>query len=83
MSKDEWKKRVTVKILGEEYVISSPSSSRHMYEVADYIDKLMIELRDKYPRMSLQKIAVLASLNLASDLLSLQRERRDKKDRKR
>lgn len=83
MSNDEWKQRVTVKILGEEYVISSPSSSRHMYEVAEYLDKLMMDLREKYPRMSMQKIAVLASLNLASDLLSLQRERRNKKDRKR
>ncbi|MDO9535505.1 MAG: cell division protein ZapA [Bacillota bacterium] len=83
MSKDEWKKRVIVKILGEEYVISSPSSSGHMHEVAEHIDKLMIELCEKYPRMSMQKIAVLASLNLASDLLSLQRDRRDKKDRKR
>jgi cell division protein ZapA len=83
MNKDEWKKRVTVKILGEEYVISSPSSSRHMHEVAAYIDKLMMDLCEKYPRMSMQKIAVLASLNLASDLLTLQRERRDKKDRKR
>jgi len=54
-----------------------------MYEVAECIDKLMIELREKYPRMSMQKIAVLASLNLASDLLTLQRERKDKKDRKR
>jgi cell division protein ZapA len=83
MSNDEWKKRVIVKIMGEEYVISSPNSSSHMYEVAEYIDKLMTDLFEKYPRMSMQKIAVLASLNLASDLLTLQRERRDRKDRKR
>jgi cell division protein ZapA (FtsZ GTPase activity inhibitor) len=39
----------------------------------------MNELREKYPAMSIQKIAILASLNLASDLLLLRKQGKGKR----
>jgi len=75
----EEKKRVVVEILGEEYIIRSSSSIEHMLEVGRYVDRLMRELKEKYPGLSLQKIAILAALNLASDLLSLRKQGKHRK----
>ena len=77
MSGEEEKRRVVVKIMGEEYVLRSSQSREHMLEVGERVNRLMTELSEKYPRMSKQKIAVLTSLNLASDLLSLIEENRE------
>lgn len=72
------KKRLTVKILGEEYAIRGPFSPEHMLEAGSYVNNLMQDLVEKYPRISMQKIAILASLNLASDLLTLREKGKDK-----
>lgn len=79
MTEEQEKKRVTISILGQKYVIRSPSSHKHISEVEGHVNALMKELSEKYPRMSRQKIAVLASLNLASDLLSLKKEKKRKR----
>ncbi len=79
MAVEERKKRVVIEILGEEYIIRSSSSSEHVLEVGRYVNRLMKELSEKYPRMSVQKIAILASLNLASDLLSLRKQEKHRK----
>ena len=63
------KKRVIVKIMGAEYVLRSSNSPEHMLEVGEHVNLLMEDLAEKHPTMSMQKIAVLASMNLASDLL--------------
>jgi cell division protein ZapA len=78
MTANEGKRRVVIEILGEEYIIRSSTSSEHVQEVGRYVDRLMNELREKYPGMSIQKIAILASLNLASDLLSLRKQGKGK-----
>lgn len=83
MVAEEGKKRVVIEILGEEYIIRSSSSTEHVLEVSRYVNRLMKELRDKYPTMSIQKIAILAALNLASDLLSMRKQERQGKHKKR
>ena len=70
------KKRVVLDILGDEYVVRSTSSPEHVQEVGRHVNRLLQELLEKYPRVSLQKIAILAALNLASDLLPLQKKGR-------
>lgn len=79
MTEEQEKKRVTLDILGEKYIIRSPSSHKHIFEVERYVNSLMKELSDKYPRIGLHRIAVLTSLNLASDLLSLKKEKKKKR----
>lgn len=68
------KKRVTVNIMGEEHVLRATSSPEHLKKVARHVEKIMQELADNNPYMSRHKIAVLASMNLADELLRLKEE---------
>lgn len=63
------KNRVTVTILGEEYIIRGSSMPASMEKAAQYVDRLMRSLADKNQQMSSYKIAVLAAINLADELL--------------
>lgn len=74
---DKAKNRVTVKIMGEEYILRGSSSTDDMYRVGRYVDQLMKSLAEQNIHMSKQKIAVLAALNLADELLKLKEGRKD------
>lgn len=65
------KNRVTISILGEEYVLRGSSSAEEMYRVGNYVDSLMKTLSENNIQMSRHKIAVLAALNLADELFKL------------
>ncbi len=73
---DNAKKRVIVKIMGAEYVLKSSNTIEHMLEVGEHVNMLMEELAEQHPTMSMQKIAVLASMNLASELLLHKNQKR-------
>lgn len=73
------KNRVTLDILGEEYIVRSTSPPEHILKVGRYVNRLLQDLWEKYPRVSLQKIAILAALNLASELLPLQKKGKKRK----
>ncbi len=79
MPAGEGKKRVAIEILGEEYVVRSYSSVEHLQEVGKHVNSLMTELAEKYPYMSTHRIAILTSLNIASDLLSLRKQGKHRK----
>lgn len=79
MTIEDGKKRVTLEILGEEYIVRSTSPPEHVLKVGRYVNRLLQELWEKYPRVSLQKIAILAALNLASELLPLQKKNKKRK----
>ncbi len=74
---DKGKNRVAVHILGEEYVLKGSSSTEEMYRVGRYVDQLMKSLAEKNVQMSKQKVAVLAALNLADELLKLKEGRKE------
>ncbi len=69
------KSRVTVYIMGEEYVLRSNSSAERMHSVGRYVDRMMRYLAENNHQMNRQKIAVLAALNLADELLKLKEEK--------
>lgn len=71
------KNRVTVHIMGEEFILRGSSSAEEMYNVGSYVDRLMRSLADRNLQMSRHKIAILAALNLADELLRLKEEIRD------
>lgn len=73
MESDE-KNRISVMIMGEEYVLKGTSSPEEMYNVGRYVDRLMRTLAEKNMQMSRHKIAVLTALNLADELLRLKEE---------
>lgn len=78
---DEGKNRVTVNIMGEEYILRGSSSTEDMYRVGRYVDQLMRSLAEKNAQMSKQRIAVLAALNLADELLKLKKGGNDAPER--
>ncbi len=74
---DKEKNRVTVTIMGEEYILRGSSPPEEMHRVGRYVDRLMKTLSENNIQMSRHKIAVLAALNLADELIRL-REKRQK-----
>lgn len=60
---------ITVKILGKEYRIRSDADAAHVEQVAEYVDRMLSEVQRTTP--DTQDAAILASLNIASELLRL------------
>ena len=68
---------VNVKILEKEYEISCPANERaDLLDSAEVLNGKMREIRDSGKVVGLDRIAVMAALNLANDLLKA----RDKGD---
>ena len=64
---------VTVKILGKDYQIAcSPEEKQDLIDAASHLDVKMKEVREKGNIFGLERIAVMAALNLSHELLSLQ-----------
>jgi cell division protein ZapA (FtsZ GTPase activity inhibitor) len=59
----------TVKILGREYRLRGDAEGERLEEVAAYLDRVMREMLKQVP--DTQDAAVLAALNIASELMSL------------
>ncbi len=69
------KNRIAVSIMGEEYILRGSSSPDEMDRVGRYVDRLMRKLSENNIQMSRHRIAVLAALNLADELLRLKAEK--------
>ncbi len=64
---------VTVNILDREYKLAcEPDERRQLLDAADYLDKNMRELRSQGNMLSTERVAVLAGLNIANELLKNQ-----------
>ncbi len=67
---------VTVRILDREYRVACPPEEREdLMASARHLDQLMREIRDSGKVIGLDRIAVMAALNMAHELLELRRER--------
>lgn len=65
-------KSIAVKILGKEYQISCPEDqTHHLIDAALLLDGRMKEIRSSGRVIGSERIAVMAALNLAHELLSL------------
>jgi len=63
---------VSVRILEKEYQISCPANERtELLDSAEMLNAKMREIRDSGKVVGLDRIAVLAALNMANDLLKL------------
>lgn len=75
---------VTVRIVDREYrVMCTADQRRTLMESALFLDQQMREIRDSGKVSSMDKIAVMAALNLAEEVLKLRQnvlDRRDKVD---
>ena len=66
------KVKTVVKIAGKEYLMASYESEEYMHRVAIYVDRKIQQLEKSYVNLSTSMVAVLASLNIADELLKLQ-----------
>lgn len=71
------KNLVQVQIFGHAYSIRGEADREYILRVAEYVDRKMREITEKLPVASLSKVAILASLNIADELL---KERAKQKD---
>ncbi len=63
------KPSVRVKILDTEYSVTGYEDADYLQQVASYVDRQMRLLREQEADIPLQKVAVLAALNLADELM--------------
>ena len=70
--------QVSVRILDKEYQVACPASERtDLLDSAEILDAKMREIRDTGRIVGLDRIAVMAALNMANDLMHAQ-ERDDR-----
>lgn len=66
--------RVSVRILEKEYQVACPIEERtDLLDAAEYLNGKMREIRDTGSVLGLDRIAVMAALNLANELLKVKR----------
>lgn len=64
---------VTVRILEKEYQVACPAEEKtDLLASADLLNRKMREIRDSGKVVGLDRVAVMAALNLANDLLKSQ-----------
>ena len=64
--------RVSVKILEKEYAVGCPAGERtDLLDAAAFLDKQMREIRESGKVATSDRIAVMAALNIANELLKL------------
>ena len=68
------KSKVTVEISGQNYTIIGDNTEEHIRQVATEVNELINIIRDKYPNVSSGRIAVLAAVNLADELIRMRQE---------
>ena len=66
---------VAVRILDKEYFVGCPPDERNdLLESAEYLNKKMREIRDTGKVVGADRIAVMAALNMANELLRLRKQ---------
>ncbi len=69
---------IKVQILGKEYPIACPADEQHeLLIAARFLDGKMREIRDTGRIIGSERIAVMAGLNIAHELLQLRQDRED------
>ncbi len=70
---NETNAQVSVRILDKEYQVACPASERtDLLDSAEVLNTKMREIRDSGRIVGLDRIAVMAALNMANDLLHAQ-----------
>jgi cell division protein ZapA len=65
--------QVSVRILDKEYKVACPAEERtDLLDSAEILNAKMLEIRDSGRVVGLDRIAVMAALNMANDLLHAQ-----------
>jgi cell division protein ZapA len=63
------KKRIKIKIAGEEFYIFTQEDQEHVNEVTNFVNKRIDELMEKNPHLSKTLSLAMVSMNIADDLI--------------
>lgn len=74
--KDDEITRVTVRIMGEDYILRSDARAEHVRQVAGRVDDKMKEIANTQPQLDLLRVAILTALSLADELLRREKDER-------
>ncbi len=73
-NKGELENRVEVEIFGEGYVLKGAEPPEYLQMLAQYVNKRMRQVVTRNPRLTTAKAAILTALNIADELMKLQKE---------
>jgi cell division protein ZapA len=63
-------KQIDFKVMGREFRVTCPDNEeRQLLEAVAYVDRRMLEMRDKSKVIGLERIAIMTALSIASELL--------------
>jgi cell division protein ZapA len=66
-------KTLQIAIMGREFRVACPEAEQAgLLEAVDYLNKKMLEIRDAGKVIGLERIAIMAALNIAHEFLSTQ-----------
>ncbi len=63
-------KQIDFKVMGREFRVACPENEeRDLLEAVAYVDRRMVEMRDKSKVIGLERIAIMTALAIANELL--------------
>lgn len=68
------KRRTTVSINGQNYVITGKADVSHIHDVASFVDQKMKEMRTRNPYLDKTQLAVLTAVNISDEFLRLKKQ---------
>src|SRR5699024_1147689 len=75
MADDKQHSTLTIRILGRDYPITCPDQEREaLLSSAEYLSRRMQAIQKKGKTLGVDRIAVMAALNTARELLAVQQE---------
>ncbi|HHW42431.1 MAG TPA: cell division protein ZapA [Desulfotomaculum sp.] len=66
--------RVEVEIFGEYYTLKGDAPEEYLRMLAQYVNKKIRQVITRNPRLGLTRAALLTALNIADELMKLQKE---------
>ena len=64
-------KQIDFKIMGREFRVACPENEeRQLLDAVSYVDRKMIEMRDKSKVIGLERIAIMTALAIAAEFLN-------------
>ena len=63
-------KQIDFKVMGREFRVACPEEEeRQLLEAVAYVDRRMLEMRDKSKVIGIERIAIMTALSIASEML--------------
>ena len=70
---------IEISIANQKYIIKGEEGEAHLNEVAEMVRRRVESMRKKNPNLTLQKAAMLAAFDFASDVIQLRKKSWDSK----